>query len=324
MTGLAAHVGERAVLACLGASAISAVPAAGAARALPSPCPPAALPIWLLVAGHGVDAAAAARVLGPALARLRDEGLVIERGGRLHATAAICCLGAGTIVVDRLDGRLDGPVGSELDGGGAVDAASRVPWPDDSSLHLAGCLPAGALGRWLDVGTGAAVAPLAAGRRAIQVRATDINPHALARAAQGARLSGRDDLELIHADLLDGAAGIAWELITFNAPLPDGAPGAVPDTTWFRAPLGAALIERFWAGAGAAREVLAHTAVDADPWAAHAGRGGELTIARYTPPGEPGFAITRWRPHAPEARRLVDVTLDRRQPYLTRATLDAC
>jgi hypothetical protein len=305
---LARIVGERAVLACLGASAPSAVPAAVAARAMPVPCPPAALPIWLLVGGADIDAVAGARALGAALAPLVDAGLVVERDGRLHATAALVALGAGVIVVDRLDA-----VGPD-----------RVPWPDDSSLHLAACLPAGAIGAWLDVGTGAAVAPLAAGPRAARVRATDVHDGALARAARGAALSGRTDLELARADLLDGADVAAWDLVTFNAPVP-ADDDAAPTTTWHKAPPGASLIERFWAAVdrhvAPGGEVLTHTAIAADPWALHDGRPGALTIARYTPPGERGFAITRWRPHAPAARDLVEVRLGPGRPYLHRRDL---
>lgn len=304
---LRALLAERAVLTCLGASAITAVPAALRGRRLPSPMPPAALPIWLLVAGHDVDATAATRILGGALDELLALGLVERRGDRLHATAALAVIGAGIVVCDRLETETE---------------REQVPWPDDSSLHLLSSLPTGRIGAWLDVGTGAAVAPLGAGPRAARVRATDVNPHALARAAQGARLSGRTDLELFAADLLAGAAGTAWDLITFNAPMPSAA----PRSTWHHAP--AALITRFWAEVSThlattpAAEVLTHTAIDADPFALHADRPGDLTIARYTPPGSPGFAITRWLPHAPTARRLVDVALAPGRPYVIRAALD--
>lgn len=304
---LARVIGERAVRACLGASAPSAVPAAVGARAMPSPCPSAALPIWLLVAGRDVDAQAAARALGPALAPLRDAGIVVERGTELHATAALAVLGAGVVVVDRLDAQGD----------------DRVPWPDDSSLHLAACLPLGAIGAWLDVGTGAAIAPLFAGPRADRVRATDIHEAALARAAQGAALSGRADLELARADVLDGATG-AWDLVTFNAPVPADDPTA-PTTVWHRAPPGAALIERFWAAVGEfvapGGEVLTHTAIADDPWELHDGRPGAITIARYTPPGERGFATTRWRPHALPSRDLVEIALGPGHPYVHRRDL---
>ena len=315
LDALARVIGERAVLACLGASAPSAVPAAAATRSMPSPCPPAALPIWLLVAGRDVDADASTRALGPALAPLAAAGLVERRDAVLHATAAIAVLGAGAIVVDRLD----------------ATGADRVPWPDDSSLHLAACLPSGAIGAWLDVGTGAAVAPLVAGPRAARVRATDINDAALARAAQGAALSGRTvsaspeewGLVLVRADLLDGTTG-TWDLVTFNAPVPADDPAA-PTSTWHRAPPGAALVERFWAAAGdhvaQGGEVLTHTAITADPWALHAGRPGALTIGRYTPPGARGFAITRWRPHAPPARDLVEIVLGPGRPYVHRRDL---
>lgn len=310
---LATRLAERAVLACLGASAPTAVPAAARARARPRPCPDAALPIWLLVAGAEVDAAAAARALGAALPPLTAAGLVVGDGKRLRATAAVVALGAGLVVVDRLD----------------ATGADVVPWPDDSSLHLVGCLPAGHLGAWLDVGTGAGVAPLAAGPRAARIRATDVSAPALARAAQGAALSGRGELELVRADLLDGAGlgpdpGARWDLITFNAPLP-AAHAAGPTSTWHREAPGAALVPRFWQAAAAhlapGGEVLVHSAIDADPWAIHAGRGGAWTIARYTPPGVPGFAVTRWQPHGPARRELVDVALGRGRPYLRRADL---
>ncbi len=300
-------VGERAVLACLGASAPSAVPAAVAARAMPARCPPAALPIWLLVAGHDVDAPAATRALGVALAPLAAAGLVIERDGMLHATAAVVAIGGGVMVFDRLD----------------ATGVDRVPWPDDSSFHLARSLPARPIGAWLDVGTGAAIAPLTTGPRGARVRATDLNLVALARAAEGVALSGRPDVELAAADLFDGAGG-GWDLVTFNAPMPADDPHA-PATTWHRSPPGAALIERFWDAAAdhlaPGGEVIAHTAIAADPWLAHAGRAGTWTIARYTPAAERGFAITRWRPDAAPARELVEVPLGRGRPYVTRSDL---
>ena len=297
-------VGERAVLTCLGASAWPAVPAAAAARPMPAPCPPAALPIWLLVGGRAVDAAAAARALGPAATGLAACGLVVADGGEVRATAAVAALGAGVVVCDRLD---------------APATPDLVPWPDDSSLHLLGALPPGRLGAWLDVGTGAAIAPLAAGPRAARVRATDVNPRALARAAAGAALSGRADLELAAADLLAGA-GPGWDLITFNAPIPGGDP-RLP--VWRH---GAAdVLARFWAAAGdhvaPGGEVLVHARIDDDPWPVHAGRPGAVVIARYTTPGQPGFAVTRWVPGAPPARVVIDVALGRDRPFVTRADL---
>ncbi len=299
------RVGDRAVLACLGASALPAVPAAALARFMPSPCPPAAIPIWLLVAGRGLDRTATARALGSAGPGLDALGLLVHAGATTTATAAVAGLGAGLIVSDRLD---------------AVDATDLVPWPDDSSLHLIGVLPRGALGAWLDVGTGAAVAPLAAGPRAGRVRATDINPRALARAALGAALSERADLELAAADLLDGA-GPGWDLITFNPPMPRATGDGL--AVWRH---GAAdLLARFWAAVGdhlaPAGEVLVHSAIDGDLWRPHRDRPGAVTIARYTPPGTAGFAITRWCPAASQDRRLVDVALGRDHPFVTRADL---
>jgi hypothetical protein len=305
---LARLVSTRAVCACVGASALPAVPRAIAGRPLDDDAPPAAVAVWLLVGGAVVAAERARRALAAAWAPLCDAGLIVVDAGVARAAAAIVGVGAGVIVGDRLD-----------------DAGGAAPWPDDSSLHLWSALPAGRLGAWLDVGTGAAIAPLAAGRRAARVRATDVAPAAIARAAQGAALSGRADVELAVADLVAGAGG-GWELVTFNAPVPaEHGTEASQASGWRRAAPGAALLERFWAEVeplvADGGEVLVHSAVADDPWAVHAGRGGDWTIARYTPAGQPGFAITRWQPHAADARRLVEIALDRSTPFVPRAAL---
>lgn len=305
---LARLVSARAVCACLGASALPAVPRALAARQLDPAAPPATVAIWLLVGGAEVALDRAARALGAAWDPLVAAGLIAIEGAVARATAAIVGVGAGVIVGDRLD-RADG----------------AAPWPDDSSLHLLGALPATRVGAWLDVGTGAAIAPLAAGRRAARTRASDLAPAAIARAGQGAALSGRADVALAVADLLTGA-GDGWDLITFNAPVPaEHGTEAAGASGWRRAPAGAAVLERFWAEVGdrvgAGGEVVVHSAIADDPWALHAGRPGAWTVARYTPAGQPGFAVTRWRPDAADERRLVEVALDRAAPFVTRAAL---
>ena len=304
---LARLVSARAVCGYLGASALPAVPRALAGRALGDDEPPAAVAIWLLIGGADVAIDRGRRALGAAWTPLLVNGVIAIDGAIARATAAIVGLGAGLIVGDRLD------------------APAAAPWPDDSSLHLVGALPAGQLGAWLDVGTGAAIAPLAAGPRAHRVRGCDLAPGAIARATTGAALSGRADLELAVADLLDGA-GPGWDLITFNAPVPaEHGTEAAGASGWRRAPAGTAVLERFWATIGACAapgaEIIVHSAVADDPWQAHAGRRGTATIARYTPPGQPGFAITRWQPDGPDQRRLIDVGLSRATPFVTRAVL---
>ncbi len=313
MTGLAQAgavvarlASTRAVCTCLGVSALPAVPRAIAGRGPSDDAPPASLAVWLLVGGATVPADAAARAIGPAWAPLVEAGLLALDGDRVRTTAAIVGVGAGVVVCDRLD---------------VPDGAA--PWPDDSSLHLLGALPTARIEAWLDVGTGAAIAPLARLGQATRCRATDLSSTALARAAQGAALSGASAIELATSDLLDDA-GPGWDLISFNAPVP-AEHGSEPVTAsiWRRAPPGAALLERFWAAAGDLvaddGEVIVHSAVAADPWAMHGDRPGAWTIARYTPRDQPGFAISRWQPHAAPRRRLDEVDLDRQTPFVTRA-----
>lgn len=303
---LARVITARAVETCLGASAITAVPAAAAVRAMPAPCPPAAAPIWLWCAGRDVPVAALRRALGDALDAAVAAALVALDGDRAIAGATIAPVGAGLVIGDRHDD----------------PDADRVPWPDDSTLHLAGCLPARPPARWLDVGTGAAAAPLAAPWRAAHTRATDVAARALARARTGLALAGRADVEVAAADLLDGA-GPGWDLVTFNAPIPAEHGGATPATGWHRAAPGAAILPRFWqAVAGVVApggEVIVHGALAA-PLAVP---GGELVIARYTPPGLPAFAIARWRPGAPARTVEGDVALAPGRPFVRRADLDA-
>lgn len=302
-------VPARAVCTWAGVSALPAVPRALAGREPRADEPPGALAAWLLVGGAAVARERARRALGAAWAPLVEAGLLAVVGDEVRATASVVGLGAGVLVCDRLDA---GP-------------GAAAPWPDDSSLHLLGALPAGPIDGWLDVGTGAAVAPLAIGGRAARVRGTDVSPAALARAAQGAALSGADTLSLATAALCAGA-GPGWSLVSFNAPVPaEHGTEAADASGWRRAPPGADLLARFWREVVACvtdhGEVVVHSAIADDPWAMHGDVGGAWTIARYTPPGVPGFAVTRWQPGAPAARRLVDVALDRAAPFVRRVDL---
>lgn len=297
----------RAVTTCLGVSAITGVPALAATGRAPVPCPPAAAPIWLWCAGQDVDAATLAKLLGDALPAAIAAGLVTVDGAWARATVTLAPIGAGLVVGDRHDAD--------------PDDAARVPWPDDSTLHLFHCLPA-RIGAWLDVGTGAAALPIAAGARAARVRATDVATRSLARARDGLALADRDDVELAQADLLDGA-GAGWALVSFNAPIP-GERSTGPASGWHRSPIGADVRARFWRAAADVvapdGEVLVHSAID-DARAALP--GGAWTIARYTPAGGPGFAITRWRPRGPDRLDVIEVALAPGRPYVTRADLDA-
>ena len=45
-------------------------------------------------------------------------------------------------------------------------------------------------------------------------------------------------------------------------------------------------------------------------------------IARYTPPGIAGFAVTSWRPAGPPGRRVVEIPLSVAAPHVPRAALE--
>jgi SAM-dependent methyltransferase len=203
----------------------------------------------------------------------------------------------------------------EIDGAAVTPRARVIPHrdrllvcghralPDDSSFHLLGALPRRCR-RWLDVGTGCGFAPLIAARLGDRRVAADIDAAAIELARIGALLCRQPGLELEVSDLFDAIDG-RFDLISFNAPLPP------PD----------GLLERFWAGAARVLEpggeVVAH-ARGVPPAV-----GGELVIARYTPAASPeSFAVSRWRPGAPAARREVAIELSVERPHVSRAAFD--
>ena len=308
----AAGLTERAVLACFGASALAGVPWALAHRPLlGQPAPAAVLP-WLLVAGRDATRAAIQARLGDALDALVAAGLLVTDGDRVHAARALIPIGSSIAVCDRLDTPATRP--------------DVVLWPDDSSHHLIGALPRGRVGRWLDVGTGSALAPLAARGRAADVRATDVNPRAVDAAALGAALSGAG-IDTAWADLGDGAGG-GWDLVTFNAPIPAEAGTEADDAAIHRrAPPGAAVLERFWRQAPAlladGGEVVVHSFLDDDALAITADLPGAVGVIRYTPPGHAGFGVTAWRPGGSRRRRVIEVALSGGRPHVGRDDVDA-
>jgi hypothetical protein len=277
---------ERAVLGCFGVSAIAHIPRGRRYDRRP---PPAAVAPWLLAAGGAVDEDLAARALP--LAALDDAGLLERTGGAVRARVAIQPAGPhGALAVsDRFD----------------ADAADAALPPDDSSHHLVSALPRARVGRWLDLGTGTGWAPLAAAGRAATVIAADLNPRAIELARLGAALSGVA-LDLRVADLAAGIDG-RFELVTFNAPIPVSKRDD--------------LLARFWRAAPAlvvpGGEVLVHSVFPDD-----LALDGALVVARYTPPGVAGFAITSWRPAGPPGRRLVEIALSPAAPHVPRAALE--
>ncbi|MCE9579504.1 MAG: methyltransferase [Deltaproteobacteria bacterium] len=299
---------ERAVKQCFGVPALAHLPRALPHRSDPGDkAPRAAAVVWLLCAGRAFPLDAMRELFGADLARLADLGVLAIDGARVHARYALAPLGGGIAVCDRLDHA----------------GADAVMWPDDSSHHLVGALPLARVARWLDVGSGAAIVPIAAPGRATAIRASDVAPRAIELAALGVALSGLEHVTLRVADLCAGAGG-EWNLITFNAPIPAEAGGPAGEPAHRRAPAGARVLERFWAEARDAvsptGEVIVHSWVPNDPLALTADLPGAVAVMRYA--REPGFAITAWRPGAPPSRKVVDVTLTEAAPHVVRVDVD--
>jgi hypothetical protein len=300
---------ERGLKTCFGVGAVAHLPRVLPQREGPGPTPPpAAVPLWLFCAGRRIAHAMAREILGPDLARMIDLGLLDHVDGDVVATRLLAPIGPSLAMCDRFD----------------EEAADRVLWPDDSSHHLLGALPGSRVGRWLDVGSGPAWAPLAVPGLATGIHATDLSPRAVAQGKVGLGLSNVRHATMAVADLFAGAGG-GWNLITFNAPIPTEAKAAGPDEPGHRrAPAGAKVLERFWAGAPAAiadgGEVVVHSWVPSDPLGPVADLPGAVVALRYA--REPGFAITAWRPGAPRHRAVIEVELTAAHPHVQRVTVD--
>lgn len=285
--------------------------------------PRASLMALLWAAGAHLTLEPVRACLGSAFARLCELGLLHTDGERVAATVSMIPVTDAMVVSDRADVRR----GRET----ALVA-------DDSALHTIGALPARASRpdiRWLDVGTGSAVVPLAHPGAAARILGTDINPRALAMAELGAALGRVAHIELVAADLWPSdpdAEPARWHRITFNAPIPDGAHDDIeaedaPELPWYR--YGAPdILTRFFAGAAERvtedAEVLVHSVVpesDVPPWLGQL--PGHVMVVRYTPPGmSPAFGMTAWCPGRPRARFLKEVALSATTPHVTRAMLE--
>lgn len=270
----------------------------------------AATPLELFVAGRALPRAAAARALGPALAQSLEHGLLVEERGDVRATCALLPVLDGGILACA---HWNAPPSREL-----------VAWPDDSSHHLCGALTAVRGARWLDLGTGSALAPLTCPRVAPRVLGVEL-VQATARAATlGVRLSGRDAVSVVCADL-DSAVDGRWDVITCNAPIPApaGAPLGADDVRWrhadadFLVRLADTLARRV------SPEGLAvlHTALAPLPHLVDRLGGDALSVV-YTPPGVPGFAVTWWRASGPRRWRAARRTLTAERPHLDERDRD--
>lgn len=288
----------RTLEAAFGAGAIAGVRRRW--RGLPET--PATAAIRLFVGRESVATGDATRGLGATVvAALVDRHLLARHGDVFRAARAIAPIGPSLVVI-----------GDD--------------WPDDSSHHLIGCLPPARVARWLDVGTGVAVAPLARPDRAAAIVAADVDREAVTCARLGVALSDARHIEVRQADLVTGC-GDAFELITFNLPIPAEAGLTSAAEGGFRhAPPGADLLARFTAAAPAhlapGGTIVMHTWLGPPAAALVDGLAGEVCAVDYTPDAAPAFAIVRWRPHAPAGHRRATRALTAAAPHLVWSDLD--
>lgn len=242
--------------------------------------PPAAIPALLFCGRGRLSRDAVTRCFGDDTDALRALGLLEWDGASALAPVAVI------------------PVG---------DGLAASPWnrlPDDSSLHLCGALPARA-GAWLDIGTGAAFAPIHSPNLAPAIAGTDLDEDALELAELGLALSGIEHVSLHAGDLFDTDPAVApASLVTFNAPLCDGL---------------VELMARFWDLAARmcapGGEVLVHCRADV---AIPDRMPGSATIVEYTPDSAKAFAVVSWCPDRPTRRRRVSAQLDYGDPHVRR------
>lgn len=282
----------RAVCSCFGVVSVGHAPLRRQSQAAPPP--PAAVVPMLFVAGRELALDLVERRLGATLDVLVATGLVGVDADRARARLTLLPVGDGLVACAP-----------------AITAAALAGsgrFPDDSSFHLLGALPAQRVDRWLDVGTGNAIVPLARNALAATIAATDVDSEALALARVGRALTGVD-MTIAAADLLAAARAEApWSLVTFNAPLPGASdPG---------------LISRFWAEVPALLaddgEVIVHCQLGSD-YPDELDLPGLTVTLCYTPPGhDPAFGVTLWRPGASPRRHLTSVDLSVAHPHVER------
>lgn len=310
---------------------------------------PAGFALDLLVAGRPAPLDEARARLGDALPALLElelleqgQDYVVARRAVLPLVPARPRLGEATLAVcDRWD---------------VAPSDHSTPWPDGSSHHLCGALAGvAALGelrpqRWLDLGTGSAIAPLVHRTLAERVVGADLVVPTARVAALGGALSDHRRFHVAVSDLDDAIAG-EWDLLSCNAPIPD-EPGEVPDpddpyaTPWRRAP--ADFLERLCRRipgrlrkGGMAVLHARHDALERAFAALDPSERGERISAVYTPvtvadtsgatddAADPAdlteitpFSITWWQPHLPERRVVVYRELTAERPHFDERDLD--
>jgi SAM-dependent methyltransferase len=219
--------------------------------------------------------------------------LLAKHEGLIYAPVSVLPLRDSLIVCDRLD---------------TPDSRERVSWPDDSSYHLLGAIPAKPRRKkWVDIGCGSGFAQLALPNLADEMVGIDVNPRAAQHARQGGLLSGVDRMDARVQDVNGFALkGQMADLITCNAPLPDAATQAV----WRRADPG--FFQALWLTihdnlqhGGMAIIHCARQLIPAD-------LPGERVIVAYAP----DMAVVWWVPTAPELFAMLDRPLTKERPHI--------
>jgi hypothetical protein len=290
---LSAFLTPRTLAAWIGTDRISALPPLLARRTPAAPTYAAAL-FSLLVAGDEVEVDARRDEID--LLRMLD--LIDFSRGRARARVAILPLGRSLLVCDRLD---------------APDEPEHVCWPDDSSYHLARCLPRAGLPTWVDVGCGSAFAALLRPDVAGEIMATDLNDRAVRYARLGLAISGVEHVQVAQMNLVD-TLDKTYALASCNAPIPStGGPYRAhwhtTDDTFMPKMLEAL--------GQAAPVVVVHAALDALRPIVPALPGQRIVVA-YTPDDLLGFGVLWWRPEAAQQRLVwTRRALTATRPHLT-------
>lgn len=144
-----------------------------------------------------------------------------------------------------------------------VDA--RVYEPAEDSFLFAENLPTKETRRVIDVGAGCGILGIIAARRANEVVAVDVNPHAVHCAKQNARLNRlASRMVFIQGDLFGPfMSSVEFDLIIFNAPY---LPLENEDGSW---------LEHSWVGGDNGREVVDRFVSDAPK---HLSQNGQILL----------------------------------------------
>jgi methylase of polypeptide subunit release factors len=137
--------------------------------------------------------------------------LAIDETGVARARASLFPFGDNLIFSDHAWPHLPHP-------GYVTVPSDQVMWIGLDSRHLAYCTTRRPFRTALDLCTGSGIHALLASAHAERVLAIDINPRAACCTRFNAAVSGAGNLEVVVADLFEGARGERFDLITANPP----------------------------------------------------------------------------------------------------------